>query len=132
MICDLLGVFGRGYMAKAERKTEDQTVDLHYDNIERANTPAIMAIKLGPAAIRHGEVHLFVSTSVVKDLGAARIAPQPATSTIDQGGIIYTFPVSGTPATVDIALSPSYPGIYTFTLGVVGAEKVKAKVVILP
>jgi hypothetical protein len=132
VVCDLLGVFGRGYMAKAERKTADQSVDLHYDKIERANTPSIMSVKFGPSAIRNGEVRLFVSTSVVNELGAQRVVPQPAASAVGLGGVTYTFPVAGLPVTVDIALAPSYPGVHAFTLGVPGSEMVTAKVTVLP
>ena len=132
ILCDLLGVFGRGYLAKAERKTSDQTVDLHYDRIDRANTPSILSIQFGPSAIQNGQIHLFVSTSVAKDLGTQRVSPQPADSAVGLGGITYTFPATGLPASVDIQLAPSYPGVYALTLGVPGAEMVKAKVTVLP
>lgn len=132
VLCDLLGVFGRGYLAKAERKTADQTVDLHYDRIERANTSTIMSVQFGPSAIQNGQIHLFVSSSVVKDLGARRVVPEPAASAVGSGGVTYTFPATGLPASVDIALSPSYPGIYAFTLGVPGADMLTAKITVLP
>ena len=132
VICDLLGVFGRGYVAKGERKTADQTIDLHYDRIERANTSTIMTIQFEPSAIRNGQIHLFVSSSVVKDLGASRVVPEPAASAVGSGGVTYTFPATGLPASVDVALSPSYPGIYALTLGVPGAEMITAKITVLP
>jgi hypothetical protein len=132
IVCDVLGVFGRGYMAKSERRAGDETVDVHYDRIERANTPSILSVQFGASAIREGQVHLFVSTSVVKDLGAQRVVPEPAASAVGSGGITYTFPVTGLPASIDIALAPSYPGVHSFTVGVAGAEMVTAKVAVLP
>ena len=132
VVCDLLGVFGRGYVATAERKSADRTVDVHYDRIERANTSSRMTIRFGQPAIRNGEIHLFVSTSLVRDLGAERISPQPGKSAVGSGGITYTFPTTGLPASVDIAVSPSYSGVHTFTVGVPGADMVTAKVTVLP
>ncbi len=132
VLCDLLGLFGRGLLAKAERSTSDQSVEVHYDRIERANTPAILTVRFGPAAIRDGQVRLFVSTSVVKELGAQRVVPQPEASSIGPGGITYTFAITGLPATVEFALTPPYPGVHAFVLGVPGAEQVRAKVTVLP
>jgi hypothetical protein len=31
LICDLLGLFGRGWFAKAERSTPDEALTLHYE-----------------------------------------------------------------------------------------------------
>lgn len=132
LVCDLLGLLGRGYLAKAQSKTSDQSVTMDYERIERTNTPSIITVNFGPGAIHGGEVRLFVSGSVVKELGAQRVVPQPKTSEIGDGGVTYTFEANRLPATVDIALSPSLPGIHHFTLGVPGSEMVQAKVTVLP
>lgn len=132
IVCDLLGLFGRGYFAKAERRTADQTMDMKYERIERANAPSIMSIRFGPSAIRNGEIHLFVSESIVEELGARRVVPEPSRSTVGSDGITYTFPATALPVTVDIALSPDLPGVHHFTVGVPGAEMVKAKVAVFP
>ena len=132
IICDLLGLFGRGYLANAKRSTTDQTMDLKYERIERAKAPSIMSVSFGPSAIQNGAIHLFVSESIVKELGAQRVVPQPASSTVGNGGITYTFPATSVPATVDFSLSPNHPGIHDFTIGVAGAEMVKARVTIFP
>jgi hypothetical protein len=132
IVCDLLGLFGRGYLAKAQRNAADQTMNLKYERIERANAPSIMSMNFGPPAISNGEIHLFVSESVVKELGARRVVPEPASSTVGNGGVTYTFPVTALPATIEIELSPSSPGVHNFTTGIVGAEMVNAKVMVFP
>jgi hypothetical protein len=132
IICDLLGLLGRGYLAKAQRNTADQTIQVKYERVERANAPSVMSISFGPSAIRDGKIHLFVSESIVKELGARRVIPEPASSIVGDGGVTYVFPATILPATVEIELSPSFPGIRSFTTGVVGAEMVKAKVTVLP
>ena len=132
IICDLLGLLGRGYLAKAQRSTADQSIQVKYEKVERVNAPSIMSISFGPSAIRDGKIKLFVSESVVKELGARRVVPEPASSTVGEGGVTYMFPATTLPATVEFELSPSRPGIPSFTAGVVGAEMVKAKVTVLP
>ena len=44
LLCDALGAFGRGWLAKAKRTTPDQTLTLEYDRIVRASTPASSAM----------------------------------------------------------------------------------------
>lgn len=132
LICNMLGLFGRGYLAKAKRSAADQTINLSYERIERANTSSIMSVSFGQQAIRDGQIHLFVSDSIAKQLGAQRVVPQPASSTVGDGGITYAFPATSLPASVDIALSPSKPGVHEFTMGVPGGEMVRAKVTVLP
>lgn len=81
-----------GVLSKAELHAPDKTLDVKYERVERASTPSIMTISFGPAAIRSGQVQLFVSQSLIKDLGNQRISPQPASSVIGGNGITYTFP----------------------------------------
>src|SRR5436309_3501365 len=80
VLVDPLGGFGRGWLAKAQRSTPDGALTLDYERIARASTPSVMTFKFGQNAIHNGRIILFVSESVVKPLGAQRIAPQPAIS----------------------------------------------------
>ncbi len=132
LLCDALGLFGRGWLAKAHARTPDGALDLKYERIERASTPSIMTIKLGPSAIQNGQAHLFLSDDVIRPMGAQRIAPQPATSVIGNGGITYTFPATAPPATITIALEPSFVGAHHFHLGIPGSEPIHATVVVVP
>src|SRR4051812_21473227 len=75
LIADLLGAFGHGWLAKARRSTQDQTLTLDYERIERANTPSIMRLHFAPSAVRDGRIQVFVSQNVFRALGAQRIAP---------------------------------------------------------
>lgn len=132
LLCDALGLFGRGWLSKAQRSTADGTLNVKYERIERASTPSIMTIQLGQPAIQNGAAHLFVSESVIKELGNQRVAPQPASSVVGNGGITYTFPASEVPATVQLALEPSFPGIHHFTVQVPGSEPVVGTVTVVP
>jgi hypothetical protein len=132
LVADALGAFGRGWIARAERHSADGTLRLRYDRIERTGTPSNLIIDFGASAVHDQKVRLFSSGSIVKDLGAQRIVPQPMLSEIGPGGITYTFPATGSPATASIALQPSFPGIHHLELHVPGAEPVRATIVVLP
>lgn len=132
IVLDLCGLFGRGPIAKAERRSADGSIDVKYERIERTDSPSILTVQFAQSAIQNGKVHLFVSNSLVKQLGTQRVIPAPQNTLIGDGGLTYTFPVSKPPASVDLALQPSGPGIYDFTISVVGSQPVRASVVVVP
>jgi len=131
LIADLLGLFGRGWLAKAQR-TDSKTVQLDYERIERASTPSIMTFHFTPAAIQNGQIQLYISEDLIKPLGAQRISPEPRTSVVGSDGITYTFPATETPATAEIQLEPSFPGSHHFRVQVRGGQPIDANVVVLP
>ena len=132
LLADVLGVFGRGYLSKAELRAPDQSLFVKYERTERASTPSIMTVELGPAAVHDGKIQLFVSESLIKELGNQRISPQPASSVLSRSGITYTFPVASAPAIVEFAMQPSFPGLHSFTLQVPGSPAVHARVLVVP
>jgi hypothetical protein len=132
LIADALGVFGQGWMARAQRGATDGTLRLRYDRVERAGAPSEMTIEFGKAAVRDHQVRLFASQNIVKELGAQRIIPQPSTSEVSPGGIIYTFPATGAPAVVTFALQPVKPGFHNIEISVPDARAVNVGILVLP
>jgi hypothetical protein len=132
IVLDIAGLFGRGPIAKADRRSADGTIDVKYERIERTDSPSIITVTFGSSAILNGVVKLYISESLVKGLGTQRVVPSPIESAVGNGGLTYTFPASRVPASVDLALEPSGPGLYDFTIGVVGAAPVHAKVFVVP
>lgn len=132
LVADLAGLLGDGPLAHRERHTADQALTVRYDAIERSTTPVSLEIKPSAAAMTNGRFTLFVSDSVVKELGAQRIAPQPALSAIGNGGITYVFPALQTPATVTFGLQPAAIGLHRIRLGVPGGEQIEARILVLP
>jgi hypothetical protein len=132
IVCDLLGVFGRGVLAMAEAKTPDGALDMKYERIERTMTPSVLRLYFAPNAVHDGKYKLYVSASLVQELGNQRIAPQPEVSAVGDGGFIYTFPALGQPATVSLSLEPSAPGIYPIKIGVPGGQMIERKIVVVP
>lgn len=132
LICDLLGVFGRGWLSKARRSTPDHVLMLNYERIERASTPSIMTLHFAPAAVRDGHIQVFVSEEIIRRLGAQRISPQPQISELTNGGITYTFPATSAPATVEISLQPSFPGTHHIRVQVPGSSVIEGTVFVFP
>ena len=132
VMVDVLGGFGRGWLAKAHRCTPDHALDFDYERIERASTPSIMTMRFGPNAAHNGRIVVYISDSLVKPLGAQRMAPQPANSIIGNGGITYVFPASEGEASAQIQLEPSFPGWHKFRVQVQGSQPIDGTIAVLP
>ena len=132
LIADVAGLFGQGWLAKATVGDQASHLVVRYERIERATTPSQLDIRFDPAAARNGAFQLFVSDSVIGDLGAQRIAPQPAASHIGNDGVTYTFPTDGGPARVLIQLEPAKIGVHHFTVQVPDHPALHASIVVLP
>jgi hypothetical protein len=122
VLADLLGAFGRGPLADASRSTPDHALVVHYERIERFSTPSILKIDAGPRAVHHGAIRLWVSTSLISRLGNQRIIPEPASSQIVNGGVIYTFTSGSEPSLIAFALQPAHVGISHLTLRLLNGE----------
>ncbi len=129
---DVLGVFGRGWAAKAQRAAADGSIDVKYERIERTSTPSIMTVNFDKSAIRDGEVSLYVGDSLVKQLGAQRVIPSPQTTAIGDGGLTYSFPATQVPASVEFALEPTGPGLRHFVIQVPGSASVEGDIFVVP
>ena len=132
LLLDVSGLLGRGPLAHTRVSSADQILNLKYDRVQRTGTPSMLDVTFGPSAIHDGTVKLFVSESLVKQLGSQRVNPQPADTVLGHGGLTYTFPASEPPATVQFELQPPGPGIHHFTVQVPGAQAVEAQVVVVP
>jgi hypothetical protein len=132
VVCDLLGLFGQGWLANAKGATPDGALHLEYERIERATTPSTMRLQFGPSAIENGQVRVYVSESVVKGLGAQRISPEPAVSAIGDMGLTYTFAATHAPAEVQIQLQPAVPGPHHFRIQAAHEPPIDASVFVMP
>ena len=132
IVLDLAGLFGRGPIAKATRSAPDGSMLVKFERIERTSSPSILTVQFAQSAIHDGKIRLFVSNGLVKSLGTQRVIPAPQETVVGEGGLTYSFPASRPPASVDLELQPTGPGLFDFTVGVVGAAPVHAKVFVVP
>lgn len=130
---DLLGAFGRGPLAKGTLKTPDGAMTLEYERIERFRTPSILTIHFGPAAVRDNKIQLWVSQTVIKELGNQRIIPQPESSVLSPDGILYTWAASDHPDSAAFALEPAKAGMEHFVLRLpLTGEELGARIFVMP
>jgi hypothetical protein len=132
LVADALGLFGRGWLANARWRSPDGAIEVRYERVERAGTPSIVTIRFSAQAIARGHVQLYAGEGLMKELGAQRIIPQPASSEIGGGGVTYRFPASSLPAEVSIQLEPSFPGLHRMTLAAPGEPPLEARILVLP
>jgi hypothetical protein len=132
VLLDIVGVFGRGPAANAERKAADSSITVKYERIERVGTPSKMTIQFGPETIHDGKVQLLVSQSLVEELGNQRVIPQPAVSQIGGSKILYTFPASVLPTQVQLGLEPAKVGRTDLSVQVPGCAEVKLDIFVMP
>ncbi len=139
VLLDIAGVFGRGPAAKAHVATRGGTMVVDYERIERFSTPSILTIHFNASAVHDGKIQVWVGDSVTNQLGNQRIVPQPLTSTIGNGGILYTFLSTPLPDSISFALQPANPGISHFQLRIPGArlagqplDEFDARIVVMP
>ena len=131
VVLDLVGVFGRGPVAKASKVTADGSMTVLYERIERTGTPSILTIKFNNLAIRNHQIQLWASESLITQLGNKEIAPQPQASVVGEDGILYSFPSTIQPATAVFSLRPSAPGLYYLTLRNAG-DQIRIAILVMP
>jgi hypothetical protein len=132
LLLSLAGVFGRGPAAKAEGKASDGSMDVKYERVQRFGTPSVLTIDFPASSIQDGAVQLWASDSLVKPLGTQRVVPQPKDSVIGGGGILYTFPATRVPASVEFQTEPSALGLSELKLQVRGKAVFTAKIFVVP
>jgi hypothetical protein len=132
LILNLAGVFGRGPVAKARKRLPDGSMDIKYERIERYGTPSILEIRFGPDASRDGKVQVWASESLVKALGTERVIPQPLTTFIGNGGLLYTFAANRIPGSIEFDLQPAKVGSTDLRLQVPGHQEFRASVFVMP
>ena len=130
LLLNFIGVFGRGPVAHAS--LHNDALAIKYERVERAGTPAILHVQFSPAAIGKGEVKLYVSQSIVDELGAQRVIPAPSDTAVGAGGLTYTFTAGEAPGAVEFALEPAKAGIYHFTIGIPGSAPLSARIIVVP
>lgn len=126
VIAALLGAFGHGWLAEASREAADGSLRVEYERIERVGAPSLFVMRWRGA----GDEPLHVGDALVRELGAARVIPEPARSVVGDG-VTYTFPVAGN-AKVELALEPRKPGVHTFDVRRGDGASVRGRILVLP
>ncbi len=132
LIADVLGAFGNGWLAKAQKQEPGSGMLMKYERIERTFTPSRLTLEFGPDAVREGKIVLFVRNNLLKDLGASRVIPQPDKSVVGRDGVTYTFPAQQGATEVAFELEPAAPGLSWIHMEIPGKTPVNVRVVVMP
>jgi hypothetical protein len=132
IVVALLGGLGRGFLARAQYRMQDGSVDIRYERIARFGTPSVLMATFGPDVVHDGRVRFWVSDDLVKRLGNQRVIPQPAESILSDGGIEYTFPAAAPPLTIQFSLEPTAPGRDRLTFRIPGRQPIQLGIFVLP
>jgi hypothetical protein len=107
-------------------------MEIEYERVERFGTPSVLTVKMDPQAIQNRQVQLWASESLVKPLGNQRVVPQPDHSEIGNAGVLYTFPASKSPASIEFQLQPSKIGPTELKLRIPGSSEVNLNIFVMP
>ncbi len=132
LLLSLAGVFGRGPVANAEKKASDGSIDVKYERVQRFGTPSVLTVQFPASSIKDGTVQLWADDSLVKPLGTQRVVPQPQSSVIGDGGILYTFRATKVPASVEFQTQPAVIGSSQLKLRVPGKAEFTANIFVVP
>lgn len=132
LLLSLAGFFGRGPVAKATAVAADKSMVVKYEWVERYSTPSVLTVLVDGSAVHNEAVQLWASETLVKPLGNQRVVPQPAKSQIGNGGVLYTFPASSGPGSIEFQTQPSKLGHTSLKLQVVGHSMVELNIYVVP
>lgn len=132
LAADISGVLGSGPLARVTRNTPDGLLTIQYERVVRSTTPAIIRIRPSAAAIHDGKVYIYLGSSALTRLGLNSIAPQPALSSLGDGGTVYEFPVHSPNSIIEFHLEPVSVGRSPLIVGVAGSQPLQTKVTVLP
>ena len=132
VLAALAGAFGRGYLSKAKAEAPDKSFTVEYERIARYSTPSVLTVQFPAAAIRDGQVQLWLSDAMVKSMGAQRVIPRPITASLTKGGVLIAFPATSAPASVQFALEPTKPGLHHLAMSTPGGQQLQLKIAVLP
>jgi len=132
ILLSLAGVFGRGPLAQGHIQASDGSLRVDYERVQRFGTPSVLTIHFPPDVIHQGTVQLWASDTLVKPLGTQRVVPQPMKSVIGGGGILYSFPATTVPASIEFQTQPAALGFSDLIVRVPGKAEVKTRIFVVP
>jgi hypothetical protein len=125
--CGIVGVFGRGPLAKAKATSGPVTVE--YERVARYQTPTRISIAVngGPPDMR-----IFVSRSLLERVQLQTVEPPVLGSQPREDGAVLQF-ASGSPAgRVTLVAQPGTVGMVSHTITVDGAASIPFQQLVLP
>jgi len=117
----LLGGFGQGVLAWAEKTSAEGTVHVRYERLVRRHAPARLEFTIAPGlAGADGRVRLWLDRSYADELEITGIQPEPADVSVTPTLLIYQFAVAdgGRPVLISFSVQYDRAGMSRASAGV--------------
>jgi hypothetical protein len=135
VVAALLGLLGApGLLGVARRSAADGSITVEYERISRFHAPAELVIEVSPDFVDNGEVRLWVDAAYVEGQSIDSIAPEPESSDLEPGRIVYTFTVSQADAPLRITFHYMHDSSWRSeaAMGLMNGEPVRFTQLVLP
>jgi hypothetical protein len=125
VLAALLGVFGRGWLAKAEVGGREEPMRMEYDRIARHRSSSALRFHLSPRASENGKARLWLKREYIEGVNIETISPEPDTVEADKDGLIYEFVVAAPaqPTLVVFHIKPDDIGARSGAAGLMGQQR---------
>jgi protein-L-isoaspartate(D-aspartate) O-methyltransferase len=135
VVAALLGLLGApGLLGEARTTASDGSIKLEYDRISRFHAPTRLVIDVSPDFVDNGEIQLWVDAGYAEGLTIESIAPEPESTDLEPGRIVYTFTVSDPDVPLRISLRYVHDSYWRAeaAMGLVNGEPVTFSHIVLP
>lgn len=130
----LAGVFGHGPLSKATVNLPGSEVQVHYDWLARRETPSLLELRLGKAALVSGQIRIRLNRALLDRMQLKQIVPAPLVTEPLADGARFIFQTDPTRDSAFILFTenPASPGVVEAVVAVDGAEPVHFRQFIYP
>lgn len=91
LIGGLLGLFGHGLFSNATVRSPGSEVEICYQRLARRETPCVLELRLGKAALASGQVHIRLDRALVERMQLKQIVPLPLSAEPLSDGVRLVF-----------------------------------------
>lgn len=132
-VAALLGVFGNGWLSRAQAAAPGDALKLDYDRVLRADAPAQLRFTVIPGRGCGGAAHLTLPQDYLRDLQVEAIVPPPLRATAGSQGVTYSFAVpAGERAEVVFLVKPMRWGLRRGSAMLTGGPPLEFQQLVLP
>ena len=135
VLAALLGLFGRGPLARAVVGGEGDPLRVEYDRFTRHASPTTLKIRLTPGvADEDGTIRLWLDREYMQAVQVEEISPEPESMEAGEDGIVYVFRVADAERStrVTFRIQPSGYGLLSGGVGLVGQFRLRFRQFVFP
>jgi hypothetical protein len=97
VIAALAGLLGAGPLSHAKSSASDGSLTVRFDRFLHYHTPTVLEVFVNSRREQSQPIRLKLSRSFLDRIRFDRIEPEPEGQLLADDGVVYTFPLEGTP-----------------------------------